>query len=139
MPSACVSFSKCSVFVQNLINWRSCIACISLLCMQQTGWAADPLTFEKHVRPILKAHCFHCHGEGDELQGKLDLRLKRLIEKGGDSGSGLMAGKPAESLLLKRIKMKEMPPNNKVLPEKDIAVLEQWIASGAATAGPEPE
>ena len=35
--------------------------------------------FETHVRPILKAHCFHCHGEEDELQGGLDLRLVRLM------------------------------------------------------------
>ena len=25
--------------------------------------AAEPVTFEKHVRPILKTHCFLCHGE----------------------------------------------------------------------------
>jgi len=24
--------------------------------------AAEPVTFEKHVCPILKTHCFLCHG-----------------------------------------------------------------------------
>ena len=24
-------------------------------------------SYEKQIRPILKAHCFQCHGEGDEL------------------------------------------------------------------------
>lgn len=124
---------------ERLTSWFFVVACTAVFAIQQSALCNEPLMFEKHVRPILKAHCFHCHGEGDVLEGKLDLRLKRLMEKGGDSGSALVIGKPAESLLLERIKKKEMPPNNKSLPDKDIAVLEQWIASGAATAGPEPE
>src|SRR5206468_1783148 len=36
-------------------------------------------TFETQVRPILKAYCFDCHGEGEKLKGGLDLRLGRLI------------------------------------------------------------
>jgi hypothetical protein len=45
----------------------------------------EALTYEQHVRPILKAHCFECHGEGEKLRGKLDLRLRGLIAKGGES------------------------------------------------------
>ena len=42
---------------------------------------ADPIevSFERHVRPILKAHCLECHGEGEEIEGGLDLRLRRFI------------------------------------------------------------
>lgn len=114
-------------------------ALLLLLLFPALAKAEEPLTFEKHVRPILKAHCFHCHGEGGELKGNLDLRLRRLIAKGGDSGEGLIPGKPGESILLQRIKDKQMPPNNKLVPEKEVAILEQWIAAGAATAAPEPE
>ena len=46
------------------------------------GEPPDPLTFEKHVRPIFKALCFSCHGEEEQIKGKLDLRLVRLIKKG---------------------------------------------------------
>lgn len=123
-------------------RWRrACVllAVVAAICAGQPAVAQEPLTYEKHVRPILKAHCFHCHGEGDEVKGNLDLRLRRLIEKGGDTGTALVPGKPAESLVLERIKMKQMPPANKVVPEKEVAILEQWILSGAATAGPEPE
>src|SRR5436305_13525862 len=46
----------------------------------------DPaaLNFESHVRPILKTHCFHCHGESADgkLKAKLDVRLRRLLAKG---------------------------------------------------------
>src|SRR5687767_4143144 len=36
--------------------------------------AAAPVekpTYEKHVRPILKAYCFECHGEGEKLRAGL--------------------------------------------------------------------
>jgi len=45
------------------------------------AFSAEPLTFEQHVRPILKANCFHCHGDEDEKEANLDLRLARLITK----------------------------------------------------------
>jgi mono/diheme cytochrome c family protein len=99
---------------------------------------ADDLTFEKHVRPLLKAHCFECHGEGPKLRGGLDLRLVRLMRHGGDSGPALSAGQPKESPLLERVRSGEMPPGDKKLGLKDIELLEQWIAAGARTARPEP-
>jgi cytochrome c553 len=99
---------------------------------------ASPV-FEKDVRPILKAHCFHCHGEEGEMKGGLDVRLARFIMKGGESGAAVIAGKPAESHLLEMIKSGEMPKGKKRLPDKDIATIEQWIATGAKTARPEPE
>ena len=47
--------------------------------------AAEPVTFEKHVRPILKTHCFLCNGESGVAKGKLDLRLRRWLVRGGES------------------------------------------------------
>src|SRR5215471_14607254 len=79
---------------------------LALACIALSGpaLAADlPLTFEQHVRPILKAHCFQCHGEEEEHEANLNLRLARLIVKGGDSGPAIVAGKSAESLLAQRI------------------------------------
>lgn len=97
------------------------------------------VTFEKHVRPILKAHCFHCHGEGEKLEGKLDLRLKRLAEQGGDSGKGIVPGQPEASLLLKRIESGEMPPSERKVSPAERETIRLWIAAGAPTARPEPE
>jgi mono/diheme cytochrome c family protein len=95
-------------------------------------------TFEQHVRPILKAHCFECHGEGKKLRGGLDLRLRRLIAQGGDSGPGLLAGKRGESSLFRRIQAHEMPPGKKKLSKEDIALIGRWIDTGAHTFRPEP-
>ncbi|HRX82155.1 MAG TPA: DUF1549 domain-containing protein, partial [Pirellulaceae bacterium] len=100
---------------------------------------SEELFFEQHVRPILKANCFHCHGEEGKREGGLDLRLRRLIVAGGDSGSSLTPGDSAASLLLERIRSGEMPPVDKKLSEDEISLLEHWVNGGAKTARPEPE
>ena len=98
------------------------------------------LTLEHDVRPILKEHCFHCHGEGDKLKGGVDLRLRRFMEKPTKDGDKVMVpGKPEESEMIKLVKEGEMPEKGKKLTPKEIAILEQWIAQGARTARPEPE
>src|SRR5450755_4510998 len=76
-----------------------------------------PITFEQHIRPILKANCFRCHGGEEEFKGGLDLRLRRLMAAGGDSGSAIEPGKKDESLLYQRIRKGEMPPVDRKLTE----------------------
>ena len=102
---------------------------------------ADELTYERDVRPILKTHCFQCHGEGDELQGDLDLRLRRLIAKGGDSGSAIAFGRSADSLLYQRLRDGEMPPEEvETRPSsEEVQIIERWLAAGAKTARDEPD
>ncbi|VTS05147.1 PSD1 and planctomycete cytochrome C domain-containing protein [Tuwongella immobilis] len=101
--------------------------------------AAEPPQFERDVRPILKAFCLDCHGGNEKVSAKLDLRLKRFMLQGGESGEAIVPGKPAESLLIERMKSGEMPPGEKKVPASQIAILEQWIAAGAPTLRPEPE
>ena len=101
---------------------------------------SEALTFEKDVRPILKEHCFRCHGEGENLKGGVDLRLRRFMEKLSKDGDPIMTpGKPEDSEMLSQIRDGEMPPKSKKLPDADIATIAQWIAQGAKTARPEPE
>ncbi|MBW8883547.1 MAG: DUF1549 domain-containing protein, partial [Planctomycetia bacterium] len=103
--------------------------------------AAQPLTFEQHVRPILRAHCFQCHGEEDEHEGSLDLRLVRLISKGGDSGPAIVPGKAEVSLIVQRLTAGEMPPEGKGKPvsAKEVETIRNWIDQGAKTARQEPD
>ncbi len=95
---------------------------------------AEPLTYERHIRPLLKTHCFHCHGEGGELGGGLDLRLRRLITAGGESGAAVVPGDGSASLLLERMAAGEMPPEDvEIRPTAaDIELVRDWIAAGAA-------
>ncbi len=98
------------------------------------------LHFERDVYPILKAHCLHCHGEQQLREGGLDLRLRRFLADGGESGPAIAVGKPADSLLVRRLRDGEMPPDDLAkLSNDDIATIETWIQQGAPTAHPEPE
>jgi hypothetical protein len=103
--------------------------------------AAAPtrLTYEHDVRPILKAHCFACHGEEDKPKAGLDLRLVRTMTRGGASGEAIVAGRHEESLIWERIDAEEMPPGEKKLSVAEKTTIAAWIDQGAATARPEPE
>src|SRR6185436_4069699 len=104
--------------------------CFLLLAFLVSARAASPV-FEKDIRPILKAHCFDCHGEGEKLKGGLDLRLRRLMLKGGEDGPVLVPGKPDQSLLFTKVHSGEMPKRDKKLTREQVALIKQWIASGA--------
>ncbi|MGD9854427.1 MAG: DUF1549 domain-containing protein, partial [Planctomycetaceae bacterium] len=100
----------------------------------------DAISFERTVRPLLKTHCFQCHGEEPEVRGSLDLRLARFLKKGGDSGPAITAGDRNGSLLYQRVRSGEMPPaEDKQLAESEIALIGRWIDAGAPTLRPEPE
>lgn len=112
-----------------------------LCCMPATllAWQEnDAVYFETHVRPILKAHCWRCHGEEDELKGALDTRTRQLLFQGGDSGAAIVLGDHAKSLLYTRAAAGEMPPEAKKLTPAQIGILARWIDSGAKTLRDEP-
>ena len=110
---------------------------LALLLLTAAG-PADRVSFDTQVRPILKALCFHCHGEEARPKGKLDLRLVRLMHAGGTSGPAVVPGKPAESPLWERVAADEMPEGPKKLTAAQKTVLKRWIEQGARADGPEP-
>lgn len=116
------------------------IVIVSIIAAPVAVRAADaPLTYEADVRPILKAHCFHCHGEGDTLKGGLDLRLRRLMAAGGESGPAIAPGSAANSRLYQFIRDQKMPKADKKLTAEEVALIGRWIDAGAPTAHAEPE
>ncbi len=131
--------SACLFRAALLLASGICLASMARVNAAEVQTPPTAVTFEQHVRPILKAYCLDCHGGGEQLEGKLDLRLKRFMLTGGESGATVRVGQPAESLLIKRLKSGEMPPTEKKVPAEQIALIERWIASGAATLREEPE
>ena len=103
-------------------------ASLVLLCFASIAAADEaskesPLTYEQHVRPILRAYCLDCHGAEEKPEGGLDLRLRRLLVQGGDSGAAIVPGNADESLVVQRMRAGEMPPSEKKVPAEQIDVI----------------
>src|SRR4051794_15010858 len=103
---------------------RAYPAAAILLSLAGPAWAAEPITFERHVRPILKTYCLDCHGAGPKMSGNLDLRLRRFAVAGGKGGPAVVPHAAARSPLVERMKAGEMPPVGKKVPADQIAVIE---------------
>ena len=88
------------------------------------------------MRPLLVEHCYDCHS-GAKNKGGLSLETKAGWAKGGDSGPAIVPGKPDDSLLIQAVRYMDkdlvMPPEKKggKLKDAEIAVLEEWVKTGA--------
>ncbi len=95
--------------------------------------AAD-VDFARDIQPIFAQSCYSCHGPKSQLGG-LRLDAKSTAMTGGQSGKAIVAGKASNSLLLQRIsgsgEQARMPMGGKPLPAEKIALIRQWIDSGA--------
>ena len=94
------------------------------------------IQFEKEVLPILEANCAKCHS-GSSPQGRLDVRTRASLLKGGSSGPAIVPGAPDRSLLYSRIQSGQMPLGGKPLVKEELDRLRMWIEQGAPTMNPE--
>lgn len=82
---------------------------------------------------VLRDECIGCHKPG-KAKGGLVLNTREKMLKGGDSGSSIVEGKGADSLLY-QVMLDDgdphMPPR-KQLGDAAIAAVKSWIDSGAA-------
>jgi hypothetical protein len=91
--------------------------------------------FEKKVRPLLVEECYGCHSsDAKKLGGELYLDRRSGWQAGGSLGPAVVAGKPADSLLIRAVKYVDpdlqMPPNKR-LSKSQVGVLEEWVRRGA--------
>ena len=108
---------------------------------QQVALKQSPTEItENEVTPIFQMRCIVCHGKRRQ-EGGLDLRTQASRLKGGKSGPALVAGKPGESLLMKRILAGEMPPSKMLFEfavrpptSAEVEVVRKWIQAGAPAA-----
>ena len=82
---------------------------------------------------ILEKNCFGCHGAAVALSGlRLDSRSATL--QGGKRGPAIVPGQSAASPIIKAVNHADpklaMPPGGK-LSDADIAVLREWVDTGA--------
>lgn len=86
------------------------------------------------VRPILRQHCYRCHG-AERDRGGLRLDIKSEAFRGGDFfGPSIVAGDAEDSPLVQFVADPEadlqMPPEQR-LSESEIAILVRWVNEGA--------
>ena len=84
------------------------------------------------AQSVLEKNCYGCHT--DRMKGGLRVDSVRAMLKGGDSGPVIVPGHPEQSLLVDAIRYQkqdlQMPPKGP-MPDRDVAVLEEWIRAGA--------
>ena len=116
---------------------RSLLPCTVFILIAANATAAEPVSFNRDIRPILADNCFACHGP-DKNQRKaglhFDTQEAALADLGGRKA--IVPGSVEESELIDRITAQDksrMPPEKfgKKLAKEHIDLLRRWIEQGA--------
>ncbi len=108
------------------------VSVVAIMSWASTVSAADPaVSFENDISPLLEQHCIRCHTPGNE-KGEIslatisDLTENGYIDPGNADGSYLIelveADQDGEA---------QMPQESPPLSEAEVALLREWIDSGA--------
>ena len=99
----------------------------------------DRVSYNRHIRPILAANCFQCHGfdvKHRKAGRRLDTRAGAIAENKGVRA--IVPGSPKSSELLRRVTHHDpeerMPPlrsKKPALSHEEVELLSRWIAQGA--------
>jgi Protein of unknown function (DUF1553)/Protein of unknown function (DUF1549)/Planctomycete cytochrome C len=130
------------------MKWNFALAIIGLILLSNHSLYAQEtpavINYKTQIKPLLKAHCFACHGTLKQESG-LRLDAGKHILKGGEIGSAVVSGDPEESLLYQVLTDDadfEMPPEGKGkrLKPDEVKLVKLWIEQGAKIpANDEPE
>ncbi len=92
-----------------------------------------PVSYEADVAPILREHCFGCHGD-DTHKADLNLQSFGAVMKGGSGGEVVVAGRASASTLYRAIAREgdaaPMPPKGPKLADAQVATVRAWIEGG---------
>ena len=100
-----------------MLRTTGLLACLASWMLVATSTAAaEPVDFNRDVKPILAAKCFKCHGP-DKQESGLRLDAAAGLLSGGNSGPAVTPGKSGDSLLAKAIRgndeaVSKMPPED---------------------------
>ncbi len=104
-----------------------------LFAADKPSSAGPKITYDDHVRPILREHCFTCHNQ-NASKGGLAMDSYARLMAGGGSGEVALAGDVDGSRLFALISHSEtpyMPPMQDKLPDAKLSVIKQWLEGGA--------
>ena len=118
--------------------WTSTVTPAALMLFCGIATAAEPVQFNRDIRPILADKCFTCHGpDKDQLQAELRLDLADHATANRDGKPAIIPGNPGQSELIRRVLTDDeemrMPPADagQPLSKQEITLLSSWIEQGA--------
>jgi len=98
----------------------------------------DLVDFQTQIRPLLREHCYKCHGP-DRQESGIRFDRRSAVLRGGDTGRpAVVPGQPAKSHLLAVLSPESetrMPPDGPHLSQTDIRTVKRWISEGANWPG----
>ncbi len=95
--------------------------------------AAAKITYDEHIQPIFREHCFTCHNQ-NEAKSDLALDSYGRTMQGGAGGEVVLAGDPDSSrlyALTAHLETPKMPPSQDRIAEAKVNLIKQWIVGGA--------
>lgn len=107
-------------------------ASVSTGLLAAEGEEAPRVTYEDHVKPVLREHCFTCHNQ-NEKKGGLALDTYASTIEGGAGGEVVYDGDSGSSRLWQLMAHEDtpvMPPGQDKLPDAKISVVANWINGG---------
>ncbi len=107
--------------------------------VQATGNEAS--SWSRDVAAVVAESCMGCHGDR-QPRAQLSFASFETFLRGGQGGRVIVPGKPADSLLIKKLKGQvgdRMPLRQPPLSDAAIAKIEKWIADGAKFDGASPQ
>ncbi len=90
------------------------------------------VTYDEHIKPILKEHCLKCHNSNEKKSG-LALDSYTATMEGGAGGDAVVAGDLDSSrlwALTAHIEEPKMPPSADKIAEPKLAMIKKWIEQG---------
>src|SRR4051812_9152532 len=104
------------------------------ICAAASVTMAEPIDYDKQIKPIFTARCKACHGVLKQ-EGGLRLDTGAFARQGGDSGKVITPGKSGSSDLVARITSTDpsdrMPQEGEPLTAGQVAAIREWIDQGA--------
>ena len=126
---------KINLYRRELVSTIIVIMIISLNANSEDNKSP---TFETDIRPIIERRCLPCHKNKFFARGGYRMVSLEMVIRGGKSGPAIVAGRPEDSRIVKRITLdprnsKRMPPPDSAdsLSATDIDLISDWIRQGA--------
>ncbi len=121
-------FSLFAIVLAFGLSWSSDV-------IAETSSFSHHISFANDVQPILRRHCYRCHGSKNQEAG-LQLNQRSAAMGTADSGEPVIVKADADaSLLIQRLVDEDqgdlMPLDGQPLSAKEVAVLRRWIDDGA--------